>query len=232
MINNALSYCFKEARLSTTGASDLEQNKYVGQISTIMRLLTSKDSDLFSCFDKRGESGFNDNNVFQRILFNNHAAAKTGKYKGEVELEHTFGFCKTFKKITKNLGFHITFKTAILQDILLTTIATDVNVTINNLYLYVPILIPNTQTQVMFNDSFMNNYTNTFDSRYTERKISNNGRELQIDIGNAQHINSPKYLIGAFQTQNRIGDPNIANNIAIFDTSYVTKYFVGIDGAG
>ena len=46
LTNNALAYCFKEARLSTTGGSDLEHNKYVGQVSTIMRLLTSKDSDL------------------------------------------------------------------------------------------------------------------------------------------------------------------------------------------
>ena len=56
LINNALVYCFKEARMSTTRGSDLEQNKYVGQFSTIMRLLTSKDSDFSSCFDKSGES--------------------------------------------------------------------------------------------------------------------------------------------------------------------------------
>ena len=83
----------------------------------------------------------------------------------------------------------------------------------------------------MFNESNLNNYTITFDSWYTERKISNDGRELQVDIGGAEHINSPKYLIGVFQTQNSIGVPNKANNVAIFDTNHVTKYFVGIDGA-
>ena len=77
----------------------------------------------------------------------------------------------------------------------------------------------------------MNDYTFTFDSWYTERKISNDGRELQVDIGSAQHINSPKYLFGAFQTNNRIGTPNKANNPAVFDTNHVTKYFVEIDGA-
>ena len=35
---------------------DIEDIKYVGQVSTIMRLLTSKDSDLSSHFDKDGES--------------------------------------------------------------------------------------------------------------------------------------------------------------------------------
>ena len=51
LTNNALAYCFKETRLSTTGGSDLEHNNYVGQVSRIMRLLTSKDGDLSSCFD-------------------------------------------------------------------------------------------------------------------------------------------------------------------------------------
>ena len=116
-----------------------------------------------------------------------------------------------------------------LQDIIFTTIADDINVTINSLYLYVPQLIPSTTTQVMFNESIMNNYTITFDSWYTERKISNDGRELQVDIGSAQHINSPKYLISAFQTNART-TPNKASNPAIFDDNHVTKYFVEIDG--
>ena len=99
------------------------------------------------------------------------------------------------------------------------------------MFLYVPILIPNTQTQVMFNESIINNYTITFDSWYTEGKISNDGRELQVDIGSAQSNNSPEYLIGVFQTQNRIGVPNKRKKFAIFDTNNVTKYFVKIDGA-
>ena len=54
----------------------------------------------------------------------------------------------------------------------------------------------------MFNESIMNNHTITFDSWYIERKISNDGRELQVHIGSAQHVNSFKYLLGDFQTQN------------------------------
>ena len=42
LVNNAFAYCFKEARLSTTGSSDIEHNKSVGQVSTSMRALTSK----------------------------------------------------------------------------------------------------------------------------------------------------------------------------------------------
>ena len=52
MIDNALAFTFKGARLVTTGVSDLEHNKNAGQISKIMRLITSKDGDLIFCFDK------------------------------------------------------------------------------------------------------------------------------------------------------------------------------------
>ena len=231
LINTASAYCFKDGRLATTGGADLEHIKYVGQVSTIMRLLTSKDGDLSSFFDKIGASALNDKNILKRILINNHTAANKGKYKGQLALDHHFGFCKTFKKVTKNLGFHLTIKTANLQDNILTTIATDINVTINSFYIYKPMLIPSTNTLVMFNESNINNYTITFDSWSTERGISKDGRELQVDISTAQHINSPKYLIGVFQTQNSTGVPNKANNIATFDTNHVSKKIVEIDGA-
>ena len=101
-----------------------------------MRLLTSKDSDLSSCFDKNGENALNNNNVLKQILINNHTEpANKGEIKSHLSLEHIFGFCKTFKKITKNLGFHLTFKMNDLQDIVFTTIATAINVTIAYIYM-------------------------------------------------------------------------------------------------
>ena len=131
---------------------DIEDIKYVGQVSTIMRLLTSKDNDLASYFDKNGDAVIEINNPLKKVLINNHAVdANKGKIKGHLSLEHIFGFYKTFKKITKNLGFHLKFKMNDLQDIIFTTLANDINVTINSLSLFVPILIPNSQTQVMFN---------------------------------------------------------------------------------
>ena len=230
LINNAFAYCFTQATLSTTGGSDLEDIKYVGQVSTIMRLLTSKDADLSSYFDKNGESVIDNDNPLKQILINNHTVdANKGRVKGHLALENIFGFCKTFKKITKNLGFHLRFKMNNLQDIVFTTLANDITITINSLYLFVPNLIPNSETQVIFNEAIMNNYTIRFDSWYTERKISNDGRELQVDIGSAQHINSPLYLITAFQTADRT-TANKNSNPAIFDNNNVTKYFIEIDG--
>ena len=58
------------------------------------------------------------------MLINNHDIETTrGKIRGQLPLEQTFAFCKTFKKITKNLGFPIMFKTADLQDFIYTTLA-------------------------------------------------------------------------------------------------------------
>ena len=186
LINNAFAYCFKEEKLATTGGADLEHIKNVGQLSTIMSLFTSKDSDFSSFFDKNGENAHSHNKVLKQTLVNNHATDDNkGKIKEHLPLQYIFGFCQFFNKITENLVFHPTFKTANPQDIIFTTIATDIDVTINSLYLYVPILIPNTHTQFMFFESFMNNYTITFDSWYIESKISNDGRELQVDIVSA-----------------------------------------------
>ena len=142
VINNALAYTFKEAKLATTGGLDLEHNNYVGQISTIKKPLTSKDGDLSSPFDKINENIIAKTSLKQ-ILINNHKMdANKGKIKGYLELEHIIGFCKTFENITKNLGIHITFKTADLQYIIYTTIRDAINITFNILCLYVAVIIP------------------------------------------------------------------------------------------
>ena len=230
---------FQEARLSTT-TTDLEHNKYCGQISTIMRVVSSRDGDLLSLFDNINEEiGANEaatsdnirNTSLNKMLITNHEAANRGKIKGQLPLEHIFGFCKTFKKVTKNLGFRITFKTTYLQDIIYTTIAaaTPINVTINSLYLFVPFLIPTTETQLMFNESIQNNYRIFFDEWYTERRNVAD-QIFQVDIGSAQSVNSPKYMICTHQTEARSALPNKRNNISIIDNINVRKYFIEIDG--
>ena len=124
----------------------------------------------------------------------------------------------------------MTLKANDLQSIIFTTNATDINVSIISLYLFVSGLIPHTDTQVMFNESFKNNYTITYDSWFTERKLSTNGNELQVDIDSGQPVNSPKNLIGSFQTADRKAPPNKINNIASFDNVNVRKCFCEIDG--
>ena len=235
LTNNGFAYCFKEARLGVTSGSDLEHNKYVGQVSTIMRVLSSKDGDLLSQFDNINEGNGNadfDSTSLKKMLIDNHdivgQEVNKGKIKGQLPLEHIFGFCKSFKKITKNLGFHITFRTADLQDIIFTLIGDNINVTINSLYLFVPTLIPTTETQLMFNESIQNNYRIFFDDWFTERRVVSD-TITQIDIGSAQHVNSPKYLIATHQTAARLNAPDKSLNISRFDNLNVRKYFVEID---
>ena len=209
MLNIGFAYCFKEAEMGTTRGADLENNKHVGNFSTVMRVLTSKDGYLWSHFDKIDEThdGINNSSIKQMFINNHDLAAKSGKIRGQLSLEHIFGFCKTIKKTTKNLGFQLTFKTADLKNILYTTYANPINVTNKYLYLFVPIFIPSTETQAMFDESIRNKYTISFDSWYTERKVVNDGQEFQVHIGSAQNVNPDKCIIAAHQTFDRIRVP-------------------------
>ena len=72
------------------------------------------------------------------MLINNHSDDNRGKIKGYLYLEDIFGFCKSFKRVTKNLGFHLMLKTSNLQDIIYSSMGDDINVTLNNLYLFIP----------------------------------------------------------------------------------------------
>ena len=159
LVNNAFAFCFKEARLTTSIGGDIEINKLCGQISTIMRAISNKDGDLLSQVDNINEKDLPvvkrladlpvqiRDTPHQKMLINNHTDANKGKIKKFLYLEDVFGFCKTFKQVTKNLGFHLSFKANDLQDIIYTSMTDDIIVTINNLYLYVPNLLPSVETQ-------------------------------------------------------------------------------------
>ena len=127
----------KKTRSSTTGGSNIEHNKYIGQISTTTRTLTSKNSDLLSHFDKIEESQAQVKNAsLKHLLLINHKVVVTkGKRKGHLPLDHILGFCRTFNKNTKRLGFHLTFKTADLQDIIYTTLGDAIKLSFDKLLL-------------------------------------------------------------------------------------------------
>ena len=166
LLNNAFAFCFKEARLTTSIGGYFVINRFCGQISTIMRAISNKDGDLLSQSDN-----FNENDIpilnrladvpvqiqsinHQKMLINNHTDVTKGRIKGYLFLEDVFVFFKTFKNLTKNLGFHLTFKTNDLHDIIYTSMTDDIDVTINNLYLCVPNLIPSVETSdVQWSDS-------------------------------------------------------------------------------
>ena len=240
LVNNGYAFCSKEARLSTTIGSDIEHNKFCGQVSTIMKVISNKDDDLLSQF-----GNINENDIpllerladfppqirstpHQKMLIANHLDANKGKIKGYLYLEDIFGFCQTFKKVTNNLGFFLMLKTADLQDIIDTPMADDINVTIISLYLYVPNIIPSVETQLMFNEATQNNYKISSDEWFTEKRLISD-LLVQHDIGSAQNVSSPKYMICAHQTSLRTTTPDEKINIAIFDNMDLPKYYVEID---
>ena len=105
----------------------------------------------------------------------------------------------------------------------------DIMVTINNLYLFIPNVIPSVETQLMFNEATQNKYKISYDEYFTERRVISNSL-VQHDIGSSQKVNSPKYLINAHQMGDRILTPNKNNNKAIFDDLDLREYQVEIDG--
>ena len=124
LVNNGFAFCFKEARFSTTIGSDIEHNSFCGQVSTVMRVISSKDGDLLSQFDNINKNDIPVLEKFvdlppqigdtphQKMSINNHSDPNKGNIKVYLYLEAVFGFCKSFKKVTKKLGIHLMLKTA------------------------------------------------------------------------------------------------------------------------
>ena len=158
------------------------KRKFFGLISTIMPLVTQNDGDLSTYFGITDEieTGIN-NSALKQILINNHTADIRGVIRGHLRLEYNFGFCRPFKKITKSLGFELDLRTSnAKQDILYTTLGDDdLNVTINNNILYIPSIIPNTETQVFSNEAIPKTFTLSYESWSTDRKPTDTAREFQ-----------------------------------------------------
>ena len=164
----------------------------------------------------------------QKMLINNHTDVNKVKIKRYLYLEDFSGFCETFKKVTKNLGFRVSFKTNDLQGIIYTSMTDKIDVTINKLYLYVPNLIPFVETQIMFNEATQNENKIANDEGFTERRIISD-TITQLDIGTSQNVQSHKYLIGAHQTKDRIDGAISTKNVAIFDNLDLRKNYIEID---
>ena len=101
----------------------------------------------------------------------------------------------------------------------------DINVTINNLHLFIPNLKPSVETQLMFNEATQNNYKISYEEYFIERRVISD-LLVQRDIGSTQLVNSPEYLINAHQTKDGILTPNKNRNIAMFDNLGLRKYYV------
>ena len=105
-----------------------------------------------------------------------------------------------------------------------------ITVTTNVLNLFIPTLLPDSTTQVLFKDSIEKSFTSAFDSWPTDKIVVNNGLEFQVDIGSAHKINSLKHLIANHQTIARVGTSYEDKNKAVFDIIDVRNCCCGTDG--
>ena len=99
LFKNAFAYTIQDARLSTSSGVEIEQNKYVEPISTIMRLVAQQDGDISTYFDTidEKEDGIN-NSSLKKILINNHSDKNKGLIRDHLPLDYIFAFCRSFKK--------------------------------------------------------------------------------------------------------------------------------------
>ena len=134
-----------------------------------------------------------------------------------------FGFCKTFQKTNKIIDWEPTFKQADLQDIIFTTYANPINVTVDNLYLHIPIFVPSAKTKALVIESIQNSWTLVYLIWFLVdwRKKFNSALDFQVGIGSAQLVKNPKFLIAIYLLAAGIDAPNKANNIALFEDRYV-----------
>ena len=106
LVNNGYAFCFQEARSSAIIGSDIEHNKFRGQVSTTMKVISNEDDNLLS---QSGNSNENDIPLLERLadlppqirstphekmLIDNHIDANKGKIKGY--------FFKTYFWILRN----------------------------------------------------------------------------------------------------------------------------------
>ena len=68
----------------------------------------------------------------------------------------------------------------------------------------------------MFNEATQNIYNIIYDEWFTERRIISD-TITQLDIGSSQNVQSPKNLIGAHQTKDRIDGAISTKSVAVFD---------------
>ena len=150
-----------------------------------MRLLTQKDGDISTHFDKVDETPEGSvNTSFKQLKTKNHTNNANGsKLNRHLPVGQFFGFCNPFKKITKNLGFELDLKTATEKKLVYTKkVEADINIKNENLFLTTPVVIPSLQTQIKLNEAFSKCFKLSFVAWTTVKKPVNTEKDYQLDI--------------------------------------------------
>ena len=130
----------------------------------MMWLITSKRGKVY--FDKTDEAHNGNECLSLRKRFVNNPGEVDNRVriKGHLPLEHVFGVCRTLYIITKNLGFHLYFKTADFWDLIYTTSGSDFIITNDSLFLYIPTFLLDASTQSLLKGSIKSSFTLKSDS--------------------------------------------------------------------
>ena len=223
LVENGLTYIIQEGRLSTSSGTEIQNNKYLGRVSTLMTLLTQKDGDLSPYFDESDETegGFT-SSLLKHMLIDTHSNENNrGKIITNLPVERIFGFCKTFKKISEGFGFQLQLETSNekRKDIYTNPGDNDVIVTINSLYLYLPSLVRSSEQQPIFSESIRQSFTLLFESWAIDRKPVFTSNHYHLDIGSASNINVLLYPVAAHQKTQRDkpAKPPIQFNNVVYD---------------
>ena len=183
LVNNAFVYTLHDARISTSSGVEIEQNKFVWHISTILRLVTQKDGDILTYFDIIDKSKVGiEKSSLKQIPINNHSDDNRGIITGHLTLEYSFGSCKSFEKLTRGPGFDLDLRTSNRKrDILYTTLGYEnVSVTIYKNSVIAPQIRPSSETQVNFNEDISKTSTLSYESRTTDREPVDTAEQFQL----------------------------------------------------
>ena len=175
------------------------------------------------------EDGILESSMKQTLNINRDVEANKGQIIGLIPLKHNFGFCRTCKKFTEAVGFHLSFKTADIQLFVYKTLGIDITVSSDKLYWYFV-----SSFQMLLHKACLTKqiifFTLSFDSWFTDRSAVGTELEYQLDKGSSQDVKSPKYLIAALQTAARMEFPKKAGNVLVSDNLDIRKFFVDFDG--
>ena len=90
LVNIGLAYIFREGQLSTSSGTEIENKKYLGPVSTILRLLTENNGDLSSHFDKidQREAGITNSSLKLMLNDSHNNDDIKGKIRTNLPVEH------------------------------------------------------------------------------------------------------------------------------------------------
>lgn len=234
LVNNAMMYLFRSMKLMINSTT-IEEVSYPGQITSMMGYL--KYSDDFQKAQGLNQLWYKDTSTTAAIDTNTGFAVRQayiiqsptnkGTFQFCVPLSHIFGFCEDYTKVIYGYRMFLqlvrnTDNDAIFRGV---TAPADVagKVTLNNIYLYMPYLIPDIVPKAELERMRASSESAVmgFRNRYGYRigvDAGSTSWTWNVDIKGGKA--TPRYVLLAFQTAK---EADQTKNPALFDNLAVTR---------